>query len=374
MNSSLGGNVTVSFSGGQVEVYDNIAKAILTKGAFKSTDAITVDLPAGQANRVSVVLPAGANAAIPKEVLIEGVSGATNNQVTVVGTGGANSFSLAGNTVTANGLATQITAVQKLMLDGGGGNDYFTLTSSAVPTAIVDTGGYNTADFSHDTAGVTVNLGLDQGQSQSIAPWGTTLSISGVINKLIGTAYADTLTGGPAAVTEIVGGLGNDTLIGGSGNNILLGGGGNDTIIGGLGRNLMIAGSGTCSLYTNGWQNMVFAGSTNYDANDQALLNLLAQGPQVSTSYGVRRADRGGQESGIATADAFFPRQRRARQDFRPQQHQQLARAWKVRHGDRLAEERGVAIVATGRALAGLGIAYRQHESHAGGQVVEVLA
>ena len=107
-------------------------------------------------------------------------------------------------------------------------------------------------DFSHDTAGVTVNLGLDKGQAQSIAPWNTTLSIYGVINKLIGTAYADVLTGGPAATTEIVGGLGNDTITGGSGDNILMGGGGNDTIIGGPGRNLMIAGSGTCSLYANG--------------------------------------------------------------------------------------------------------------------------
>jgi len=290
LNSTLGGSVTVSFSGSQVLVYDNIAKAVITKGAFKSTDAITVDLPSGQANSVSVVLPTSANAAIPKEVLVEGASGSTNNQVTVVGTGGANTFTLAGNTVTANGLATQFDAVQKLTLNGSGGNSYFTLNSSTAPTAIVETGGYNTLDFSHDTSGVTVNLGLDNGKAQSIAPWSTTLSITGVISKLIGTAYADVLTGGPAAVTEIVGGSGNDTLTGGSGDNILLGGGGNDTIIGGAGRNLMIAGSGTCSLYASGTQNMIIAGSTNLAANDKALLNLLEQGPQISTSYSVRRA------------------------------------------------------------------------------------
>ena len=129
-----------------------------------------------------------------------------------------------------------------------------------------------------------VNLGLNKGQAQSIAPWNTTLSISGVINKLIGTAYADVLTGGPAAITEIVGGSGNDTITGGSGDNILLGGGGNDTIIGGPGRNLIIAGSGNCNLYANGWENMIFAGSTNFDSNDQALLNLLNEGPRIRTA------------------------------------------------------------------------------------------
>ena len=88
----------------------------------------------------------------------------------MVGTAGVNTFTLAGSTVTANGLDTQIATVQKLALDGGGGNDYYTLNSAAVPTSIVDPGGYNTLDFSHDTAGVAVNLGLDKGQPQSIAP------------------------------------------------------------------------------------------------------------------------------------------------------------------------------------------------------------
>ena len=136
---------------------------------------------------------------------------------------------------------------------------------------------------------MNVNLGLDKGQPQSIAPWNTTLMIYGMINKLIGSAYADVLSGGPAATTEIVAGAGNDTITGGSGDNILLGGGGNDTITGGLGKNLMIGGSGNCSLYAKGSENIVFAGSTSDDSNDQALLNLLDQGSRVSYGYSVRR-------------------------------------------------------------------------------------
>ena len=250
VNSSLGGNVTVLFSGSQVLVYDNITKAVLSYTTFKSTDAVEIDCPAGQANSVLVLLPNSASAAIPKEVLVQGAAGSTNNQVTVVGTGGANTFTLAGGTVTANGLETQLANVQKLTLTGFGGNDYFTSIPAPCPP-VVDTGGYNTMDFSQDTAGVDVNLGLDKGQAQSIAPWNTTLSIYGTINKLIGSEYADVLTGGPAATTTSWR-TGNDTITGGSGDNILMGGGGNDTIIGGTGKNLIIAGTGNCNIYANG--------------------------------------------------------------------------------------------------------------------------
>ena len=287
-NSTQGGNVTVSFSGNTVKVYNNLTKSVLSTNTFKSTDTISIVLPASQANSVSIAAPSSSNAALPKVVQVLGGSGGTN-QVTVVGAGGSTSFTVAGNTVTANGLATQLTTVQNLALDGGSGSNYYTLSSSGVPVSIV-AGGNNTLDFSHDTAGVTVNLGLDKGQAQTIAPWNTTLSISGVINKLIGSAYADVLTGGPAAVTEIVGGAGNDRITGGSGQNILLGGSGSDTIVGGQSRNLIVGGTGNSTIYAGSSQNMIFAGMTNNNLNDQALLSLLQAGPLLPYSYMLRRA------------------------------------------------------------------------------------
>ena len=259
-NLTQGGNVTVSFSGNTVKVYNNLTKSVLSTNTFKSTDTISIVLPASQANIVAIAAPSSSSAALPQVVQVLGGSGGTN-QVTVVGAGGSNSFTVAGSTVTANGLATQLTTVQKLALDGGSGSNYYTLNSSSVPVSIV-AGGNNTLDFSHDTAGVTVNLSLDKGQAQSIAPWNNTLAISGVINKLIGSAYADVLTGGPAAITEIVGGAGNDTITGGSGQNILLGGSGSDTIIGGQGRNLIVGGTGNSTIYAGSSQNTIFAGVT----------------------------------------------------------------------------------------------------------------
>ncbi len=285
-NLTQGGNVTVSFSGNTVKVYNNLTKSVLSTNTFKSTDTISIVLPASQANIVAIAAPSSSSVALPQVVQVLGGSGGTN-QVTVVGAGGSNSFTVAGSTVTANGLATQLTTVQKLALDGGSGSNYYTLNSSSVPVSIV-AGGNNTLDFSHDTAGVTVNLSLDKGQAQSIAPWNNTLAISGVINKLIGSAYADVLTGGPAAITEIVGGAGNDTITGGSGQNILLGGSGSDTIIGGQGRNLIVGGTGNSTIYAGSSQNTIFAGVTDSNLNDQALMSLLQEGPMFPYSYLLR--------------------------------------------------------------------------------------
>jgi Ca2+-binding RTX toxin-like protein len=180
--------------------------------------------------------------------------------------------------------------VQFLKLVGMGPDNDYVLNSSAVPLTIVNASNEGTLDFSHDAAGVAVNLGLDRGQAQTMAGWNTTLAINGVLNEIIGSPYADTLVGGPAALTIIHSGAGNDTIVGGSGNNILVGGGGNDTIVGGSGRDLLIAGSGASTIYADGSSNMVFAGTTNFDANDQALLNLLNQGPNFIYSYAMRQA------------------------------------------------------------------------------------
>ena len=171
INSTIGGNVTVSFAGSNVQVYDNLAKKSFSNQSFKSTDTVEVDLPAGQANSVVVVLPSGGT--IPHGVFVDGAANWTNNQVSVTGTSGGHSFALAGNTLTANGMQIVDAAVQKLTLAGNGGNNYYTLTSSAVPLTIVNTSGQGTLDFSKDPTGVAVNLGLYKGQAKNMAGWHT---------------------------------------------------------------------------------------------------------------------------------------------------------------------------------------------------------
>jgi hypothetical protein len=208
----------------------------------------------------------------------------------VTGTAAADNFALTGSAVTANGLQINSSTIQKLTLAGNAGNNYYTLNSSTVPLTIVNTSGQGTLDFSGDKTGVAVNLGLYKGQIQSMAGWHSSLALNGVLSEIIGSKYSDILTGGVAATTLIRSGAANDYIYGGAGNTILVGGGGNELMIGGTARNLMIAGSGTSTIYTNGTSNMVFAGSTSYDTNDQALINLLNQGPNFAFGYSVRRA------------------------------------------------------------------------------------
>jgi cyclophilin family peptidyl-prolyl cis-trans isomerase len=286
--NSAGGDVTVLFSGNQVLVYDNIKKQVLTSSVFDSTDSVTINATAGQANSVLIIVPGSSNDPLPENVTVNG-AGSTNNQVTVFGASGTNNFLLNGTTASDNGLVTNMSSVQKVTLAGMSGNSYYTLTNSSEAAWVVDTGGYNTLDFSHDTAGVDVNLGLDKGQAQMIAPWSNTLSIDGVIDELIGSEFNNVLTGGPAATTLIRSGEGNNTVTGGSGNNVLLGGGGQDTITGGPGENLIIGGAGNSSLYAKGTENIIFAGETTDDSSNPALLDLLAQGTRASYGYSVRR-------------------------------------------------------------------------------------
>jgi Ca2+-binding RTX toxin-like protein len=61
---------------------------------------------------------------------------------------------------------------------------------------------------------------------------------------LIGGAGDDTLAGGGQKDT-LLGGDGNDTLMGGNGNDMLLGGAGDDTLIGGPGNKQMLGGDGS---------------------------------------------------------------------------------------------------------------------------------
>ena len=70
---------------------------------------------------------------------------------------------------------------------------------------------------------------------------------------------------------------GNDYLSGSSGNDVLLGGLANDSILGGSGRDLLIGGLG--SDYLSGYysDDVLIGGTTSHDANDQALLALLAE-------------------------------------------------------------------------------------------------
>jgi len=108
-------------------------------------------------------------------------------------------------------------------LAGGGGDD--TLEGGAgadVLTGGAHASGGDTGSYAGSTAGVTVSLAL-QGTAQITGGGGKDTLTE--IENLLGSAFADTLTGD----------AGNNTLSGGSGSDTLIGDLGNDTLDGGAG-------------------------------------------------------------------------------------------------------------------------------------------
>jgi Ca2+-binding RTX toxin-like protein len=106
------------------------------------------------------------------------------------------------------------------VLSGGAGND------------TIDGGtGTNTVDYSHDPAGVTVDLSA----GTATDGWGGSDTLSNIQN-VTGSTYDDTITGDSNA-NVLVGGDGNDTLSGGGGNDTFDGGSGNNALDGGTGTN-----------------------------------------------------------------------------------------------------------------------------------------
>lgn len=139
-------------------------------------------------------------------------------------------------------------------LDGGEGND--TLKGGAGDDVLLGGAGddvlaggdgddlldggedIDTADYSADTAGVTVDLtageahGDDTGEDELVA-----------IENVIGGAGNDTLIGNDEA-NRLVGGAGDDLLNGGAGDDVLLGGTGDDVLVGGDGDDSLDGGDG----------------------------------------------------------------------------------------------------------------------------------
>jgi hypothetical protein len=117
-----------------------------------------------------------------------------------------------------------------------------------------------------------------------------------------GNGGADTirLSGNVSVPALLFGGDGNDTLdaSGSTANNVLVGGAGNETFLGGSGRDLLIGGLGADTLRAGSGGAILIGGSTDYDANVQALLALMKEWGRTDADYTTRVKHLGGSLSG----------------------------------------------------------------------------
>jgi Ca2+-binding RTX toxin-like protein len=75
----------------------------------------------------------------------------------------------------------------------------------------------------------------------------------------------------------LYGGDGNDRLKGGSGDDLLQGQAGDDLLVGGAGRDLLIGGIGADRIVGNSDDDILIAGTTDFDDNQAALCGILAE-------------------------------------------------------------------------------------------------
>ncbi len=158
-----------------------------------------------------------------------------------------------------------------LVVEGSAGADYLTLSPGPGNAIALSVSGYSFGSFA--------------------APGGAAFA-----HLLVyGSGGDDTirLTGGLAVPALLFGGDGNDTLYaldagGSTANNVLVGGAGNDSITGGSGRDLLIGGLGADALGGAGGDDILIGGTTNYDANVQALLAIMKEWGRTDADYSTR--------------------------------------------------------------------------------------
>lgn len=125
-------------------------------------------------------------------------------------------------------------------INGGAGNDV--MAGGAGADTLIGGTGTDTADYAASGAGVTVDLSTGTGTGGDAEA-----DVLSQIESVLGSNYADLLTGDGNANT-LTGGAGDDSLYGGAGGDRLYGGDGNDLMQGGTGSDRIDGGAGVDSV------------------------------------------------------------------------------------------------------------------------------
>lgn len=161
-----------------------------------------------------------------------------------------------------NGNDTLVGRLGDDVLNGGAGNDW--LVGGEGNDQINGGDGIDWASYEDAAKGVTVNLSLKGAQNTV----GAGMDILSGIERLYGSAFADTLTGDVGA-NMLLGAAGDDKLYGGAGDDNLNGGTGNNLIDGGAGIDTVSYDSATAGVIVN----LAYSAQQNAQGND-TLLNI----------------------------------------------------------------------------------------------------
>ncbi|MBC7736174.1 MAG: heme peroxidase, partial [Candidatus Saccharibacteria bacterium] len=265
IGNAANNGAVVTFDGTSITSINNV-------GTITGVEAITMDLLGGTdllsysaatATGVSINLTAGTASGFASIANIENATGSTLND-TITGNSGSNVFL------------------------GVGGDDLFIATVDDVLDDYNGGAGFDTADYSAYSTGLSINLSV-------LGP--VTVFGSGTVNDIVRSI--DNLVGGTGS-DNFVGTTWSNTLLGGGGGDQMDGGSGNDVLNGGAGADMLIGGLGRDSL-TGGSQNDVFVfvstGAAGFGANSDTILDFEGAGAAAGDMIDL---------SGIASGFSFI--------------------------------------------------------------------
>jgi Ca2+-binding RTX toxin-like protein len=251
----LGDGITVTRSGNEIHVNGSQCGISPLVAEVTTTDTVTfVDTPTGNES-LTIDLSGGPFApgftvegSGTSEIEFSGIAlGGGTDSLSIVGSSGADTIAFSGGGVDLNGDgdvdvtfgAGGLGAIEAYTLNGAGGDDTGSATGFTQPLVLNGSAGddvlsggsgndqinggtgSDTASYASASAAVTVDLSVTGTQNTKGAGSDTLTAIE----RLIGSAFADTLSGGPSS----------DSLDGAAGNDVLAGRGGADTLTGGTG-------------------------------------------------------------------------------------------------------------------------------------------
>lgn len=210
-----------------------------------------------------------------------------------------------GSNVIVNGVTYQITYTYNAEAGTfGNGNDVALIDLLGSPTPAEGTAVLG-SDPCGDLLQALIVTGTSGNDNIDIKQKGNSGSVEVKINnQLVGT-FAESMFGrivvyGLAGNDKITvqdkitkdawlfGDAGNDDLMAGGGNSVLMGGIGDDHLQGGKGRDLIIGGMGKDHLQSTGGEDIMIAGTTSHDSNGAALCAIMDEWTRTDATYDVR--------------------------------------------------------------------------------------
>lgn len=111
-------------------------------------------------------------------------------------------------------------------VDGGIGDDWYIEVPGSTDYRIEpfgSAGGIDTLDFSSARSGISLDLGQNNGQLQTVDQYGDRMALTGDFEHLIGSGFSDVIVGNGEA-NKLIGGGGRDSIDGAGGDDLLNGG------------------------------------------------------------------------------------------------------------------------------------------------------